>query len=249
MKLWHYHPLTFRTNRYIITTRCFRAGIMISALRIVPANFMAVTDHRRYEPSLEAQAAFAGLPVDRDRLYAMFRRYGWIAVLLILLLVAGAAWMLGGPLASLVDLWHHLGGAAWMPWVVLGVHRAMRRPGPRSTLWLGVCLGLQVLAGSADMVLLTAGLSLVWLAAFSPRPSRRGRDPAIPSRWLRTDVGVRYRLLQPGRCAEPQPGPLDGTVGTDPNGEARPRGVHEGVERTSGCPDRTGASRMTAEAK
>jgi hypothetical protein len=30
--------------------------------------------------------------VRRDRLFAMFRRYGWIAVLLILLLVAGAAW-------------------------------------------------------------------------------------------------------------------------------------------------------------
>jgi hypothetical protein len=30
--------------------------------------------------------------VRRDRLFALFRRYGWIAVLLILLLVAGAAW-------------------------------------------------------------------------------------------------------------------------------------------------------------
>jgi hypothetical protein len=30
--------------------------------------------------------------VRRDRLFAMFRRYGWIAVLLILLLVGGAAW-------------------------------------------------------------------------------------------------------------------------------------------------------------
>jgi hypothetical protein len=30
--------------------------------------------------------------VRRDRLYAMFRRYGWIAVLVVLLLVAGAAW-------------------------------------------------------------------------------------------------------------------------------------------------------------
>jgi hypothetical protein len=30
--------------------------------------------------------------VRRDRLFAMFRRYGWIAVLLVLLLVAGAAW-------------------------------------------------------------------------------------------------------------------------------------------------------------
>jgi hypothetical protein len=30
--------------------------------------------------------------VRRDRLFALFRRYGWIAVLLILLLVGGAAW-------------------------------------------------------------------------------------------------------------------------------------------------------------
>lgn len=30
--------------------------------------------------------------VRRDRLFALFRRYGWIAVLLVLLLVAGAAW-------------------------------------------------------------------------------------------------------------------------------------------------------------
>ena len=30
--------------------------------------------------------------VRRDRLFAMFRRYGWIAVLIVLLLVAGAAW-------------------------------------------------------------------------------------------------------------------------------------------------------------
>jgi hypothetical protein len=30
--------------------------------------------------------------VRRDRLFAMFRRYGWIAVLVVLLLVAGAAW-------------------------------------------------------------------------------------------------------------------------------------------------------------
>jgi hypothetical protein len=87
--------------------------------------------------------------------------------------VAGAAWMLGGPMASLVDLWHHLAGAAWMPWVVLAVHQAARRPGRRSALRLGACLGLQVLAGSADMVLLTAGLSLAWLVAVAPRPSRR----------------------------------------------------------------------------
>jgi len=86
---------------------------------------------------------------------------------------AGAAWMLGGPMASLVNLWHHFAGAAWMPWVVLAVHSASRRPGLRSVLWLGACLGLQVLAGSGDMVLLTAALSGAWIAAARPRSRAR----------------------------------------------------------------------------
>jgi hypothetical protein len=88
--------------------------------------------------------------------------------------VAGSAFMLGGPMASLVDLWHHLAGAAWIPWVVLAVHRAARRPSLRSLLTLGACLGLQVLAGSGDMVLLTAALCGAWLVAALP-PLRSGR--------------------------------------------------------------------------
>jgi hypothetical protein len=35
-----------------------------AASRRIGLDFMAVTDHRLYEPSLEAQAAFAGLPID-----------------------------------------------------------------------------------------------------------------------------------------------------------------------------------------
>jgi hypothetical protein len=35
-----------------------------AACRRIGMDFMAVTDHRLYEPSLEAQAAFAGLPID-----------------------------------------------------------------------------------------------------------------------------------------------------------------------------------------
>jgi hypothetical protein len=35
-----------------------------AACRRIGLDFMAVTDHRLYEPSLEAQAAFAGLPID-----------------------------------------------------------------------------------------------------------------------------------------------------------------------------------------
>jgi hypothetical protein len=93
----------------------------------------------------------------------------------------GAAWMLSGPMVSLVNLWHHFAGAAWMPWVILAVHRASRRPGLRSVLGLGACLALQVLAGSGDMVLLTAALCGAWLAAAGLGPSRERIVRAAPA--------------------------------------------------------------------
>ena len=86
--------------------------------------------------------------------------------------LAGAAWSLCGPFVSLVNLWHHFAGAAWIPWVVLAVQRVVRRPSARSAAWLALCLGLQVLAGSADMLLLTAGLAAVWLVALGAWPCR-----------------------------------------------------------------------------
>jgi hypothetical protein len=86
---------------------------------------------------------------------------------------AGAAFMLAGPFVSLVNLWHHFAGAAWMPWVVLAVHRLVRRPRPAAAAWLGACLGMQVLAGSADMLLLTAALAAAWSVGVLGRASRR----------------------------------------------------------------------------
>jgi len=88
-------------------------------------------------------------------------------------LVGGAAWMLAGPFVSLVNLWHHFAGAAWMPWVVLAVHRLVRRPRTSAAAGLGICLGMQVLAGSADMLLMTAALSLAWGAGVLRRGTRR----------------------------------------------------------------------------
>ncbi len=84
-------------------------------------------------------------------------------------LTAGAAWMLGGPMVSLVSLWHHFAGAAWMPWVVLAVHRLVRRPSLASSLTLAGCLGLQVLAGSFDTVLMTAAVSAAWVLGVARR--------------------------------------------------------------------------------
>ena len=93
--------------------------------------------------------------------------------------VAGTAWMLSGPAVSLVNLWHHLAGAAWMPWVVLAAHRLARRPSAARVLAFAVCLGLQVLAGSGDMVLLTAAFVGAWWLAVGPGWQRVGRA-AVP---------------------------------------------------------------------
>ena len=72
--------------------------------------------------------------------------------------VAGAAWLLSGPLQSMATLWHHQCGASWMPWVLLWVMRvAAGEPG--AALRLGGVFGLQILAGSADMCAMTALLS------------------------------------------------------------------------------------------
>jgi hypothetical protein len=92
---------------------------------------------------------------------------------------AGAAWMLSGPFVSLVNLWHHLAGAAWMPWVVLAAHRVVRRPTPSRVAAFAVCLAFQVLAGSGDMLLLTAGVVAAWLVATGPR-WRRLVGAAVP---------------------------------------------------------------------
>lgn len=85
----------------------------------------------------------------------------------------GAAFMLAGPFVSLVNLWHHFAGASWMPWVVLAVHRLVRRPRAAAAAWLGACLGMQVLAGSADMLLLTAALAAAWSAGIVGRHALR----------------------------------------------------------------------------
>ena len=70
-------------------------------------------------------------------------------------LVSGCAWLLSGPLQSLATLWHHLAGAAWMPWVWLGVEGTLARDSGNARRWLGAALGAQMLAGSADMCAMT----------------------------------------------------------------------------------------------
>jgi hypothetical protein len=101
--------------------------------------------------------------------------------------LAGAAWMMSGPLLSAVNLFHHFAGAAWMPWTLLMLARALAHPGPMPALALGAVAGGQALAGSADMCVMTA-LAGALLAADSVR-----QGPGT----------LRERLRSVGRVAVP----------------------------------------------
>ncbi|HET6897676.1 MAG TPA: hypothetical protein VFK70_04985, partial [Vicinamibacteria bacterium] len=69
--------------------------------------------------------------------------------------VGAAVWTLSGPLLSLVNVWHHLGGACWMPWVILGGRRALAAARLREAAIWGLVIAAQVLVGSPDLSLLT----------------------------------------------------------------------------------------------
>ena len=87
---------------------------------------------------------------------------------------AAGTWVAGGPLLSLVSMWHHLAAAAWLPWVALAFERAQRGPSRRAVSLAAAALALQVLAGSPEITVLTA---MVVLARSAPawRPPGRAQ--------------------------------------------------------------------------
>jgi hypothetical protein len=113
-------------------------------------------------------------------LYAFCRRLGisragsW---------VAAAVWTASGPLLSLVNLWNHFAGAAWIPWVMLAADRALVRGRPIDALLWGGCLAAQILCGSPDMFALTCFLVGGYALRFV-----RVRDPGQNVRVLATAV-------------------------------------------------------------
>jgi hypothetical protein len=80
--------------------------------------------------------------------------------------VAAAAWTASGPFLSYVSLWHHFAGAAWIPWGVLAADAcfAARENRRRATAAWGAVIGIQLLAGSADMAIMTGLVSAAVLA-------------------------------------------------------------------------------------
>lgn len=77
--------------------------------------------------------------------------------------VSGFAWLLSGPLQSLTNVWHHMAGAAWIPWILLAVLRILAGHGRQGSIALGGALGAQMLAGSADMCAMTILVTLLFI--------------------------------------------------------------------------------------
>jgi hypothetical protein len=101
-------------------------------------------------------------------------------------IVAAAVWTASGPLVSLLDLWHHLAGAAWMPWILVAADTAVGSGRAIHALRWGALVGVQVLAGSTDMCAATALVTLALVAArveWRPSPARAllraGRTAAV----------------------------------------------------------------------
>jgi hypothetical protein len=90
--------------------------------------------------------------------------------------VAAGTWTLSGPLLSFVSL-QHFASVSWMPWVLLAAERCARRPSVRRALEWTAATTMQVLAGSPEIVLLTAGIAALMLARHV-----RWREPASPAR-------------------------------------------------------------------
>jgi hypothetical protein len=91
--------------------------------------------------------------------------------------VASAAWILSGPFLSMVGLWHHLAGVAWLPWIILAMDRLAERPGVPRALTLSLAAAAQALAGSADACAMTALFGAGFLAF------RLGLESVKPLLW------------------------------------------------------------------
>jgi hypothetical protein len=82
-------------------------------------------------------------------------------------LVSAALWTASGPFLSLVSLWHHLAGAAWLPWVLVAADRALRSPRATTILLWGATQGVQILTGSADLSAMTVSVTLAYGLGFA----------------------------------------------------------------------------------
>ena len=134
--------------------------------------------------------ALAGIGMSR-----LARRLGLSAVGAF---IAGAVWIASGPVFSLVPLYHHLAGAAWIPWVVWAAMGVARRPGPRSTAGLALVTAAQLLAGSADMVMMAVVIvGALLVRSFVDRSDPEAPDPRRVLAWTGLGLALAFGLACP----------------------------------------------------
>ena len=154
-------------------------------------------------------------------------------------LASGALWMACGPFVSLTGLWHHFAGAAWLPWVLAAALAFAAAPGARSALALAVALGVQVLAGSFDMVAMgaatAAAVVLFALAWAGPGGAPRRRTMAWASAAAVLAVGLSAVQWMPTLELAARTGR-----------RALPREMRTYSVRSSRGPARAGAARVRA---
>lgn len=85
----------------------------------------------------------------------------------------GALFAAAGPLLSLASMWHHLAGAAWIPWLFLALERLLRRRRGPDVALFGLVFALHVFAGSPDYTALTLP-ALVLYGLWPGRSERPG---------------------------------------------------------------------------
>jgi hypothetical protein len=94
-------------------------------------------------------------------LYLLARRLGASTPAAIL---GGVVWIACGPFVSLVSLWNHLAGAAWIPWAAWAADRTFAAGRARDAAVWGCVLAGPVLAGSPEMALIAGTASVIGLA-------------------------------------------------------------------------------------
>src|SRR5262249_23081693 len=80
------------------------------------------------------------------------------------------------------SMYHHFSGLAWMPWVLLALERLLADRGIASAVVLGAAAAAQLLAGSADMCLMTAVAAVLRVMATLLTPAGRLALPRLPGR-------------------------------------------------------------------
>jgi hypothetical protein len=84
--------------------------------------------------------------------------------------LGACTWIACGPFVSLVSLWNHLGGAAWIPWSAWAADRTLAQLRLRDALVWGATIALPVLAGSPEMALVAVAVSAIALRHLRRRP-------------------------------------------------------------------------------